>query len=244
MDISNYIDRTIPKPQRTMSVPINMDSVPSVSSPRDPTANMNSIAPNHMNEDDLTYCNILPPAPRSQLTNYPQKKTMCPKINPKPYRRNSCYLVDNQEQGVVGLVCNDTGGSNNSNYARGNEFSNDYLWINQYENEKKSLYTVEEPVQTPLEMSNPTMIYEPSNFYPTNLHSQQSNPMYRSYPQFKNYDVNGYPIYTYPNKVLNPVSGANVIEGFTNQLTTGEGCNLILFFLIAVLVIIAILYFL
>ena len=92
-------------------------------------------------------------------------------------------------------------------------------------------------------MSNPTLIYEPSNFYPTNLHSQITNPSFRSYPQFKNYDANGLPIYTYPNKVLNPVHGKNVIEGFENNMTEGEKCNLIIFLVIAVLIIIAVLYF-
>jgi len=242
--MNRYINRKLPLSQQIMKVPINRNAVPSVSSPRDPGSYSNAKSPNHRNENDLNYCNILPPAPRSQLTNYPPKSTMCPEINPKPYVRNSCYMVNNKDQGVVGLVCNDAGSSNNSNFVRGNEFSNDYVWLNQYEDENKIKdYTVEQPVQTPLEMSNPTLIYEPTNFYPTNLHSQRTNPSFRSYPQFKNYDANGLPIYTYPNKVLNPVSGKNVIEGFENNMTESEKCNLIIFLVAAVLIIIAVLYF-
>ena len=47
----------------------------------------------------------------------------------------------------------------------------------------------------------------------------------------------------YPNKVLNPVHGKNVIEGFENNMTEGEKCNLIIFLVAAVLIIIAVLYF-
>ena len=92
-----------------MRVPIRKSAFPSVAQPRDPSANSDSITPDHKNEQNVGYCNILPPAPRSQLVNYPPRSTMCPKIDPKGYTKDSCYLVNNVDQGVVGLVCNNAG---------------------------------------------------------------------------------------------------------------------------------------
>ena len=249
MNISNYISRKLPNTQQILQVPLNNNPVPAISSPRNPTSNNYSIAPQHKNEDSNAYCNILPPAPRSQLTNYPQRNTMCPKINPKPYTKNSCYLVNNKEQGVVGLVCNNAGGSDNSNFIRGYQFSNDYYWINSNEYEKSKIqeYTVEQPVQKKMELENPTIIYEPSNFYPTKTYTNKQHPWYRTYPKFKNYTANGLPIYTYPANVLNPVQkagGSMTVEGFSNQLSGLQSNNLIYFFAIIIILIVCIIYFL
>jgi len=220
MNINNYIVRKLPSDQKIMRVPLHKKPVPSVSEPVDPTSYDDSISPDHKNENSLAYCNTLPPAPRSQLTNYPPRSTFCPNINPIPYTKNSCYLVNNRSQGVVGLVCNNAGGSNNSNFVRGNEFGQDYLWINQYEyeNDKKKEYTIEQPVQVPLEMKNPDVAYNRSNFYPYGGFFNRQYPWYRTYPQFKNYTADGTPIYTYPYKTLNPIKGKDVVEGFQNSI--------------------------
>jgi len=237
-----------------MKIPIHKSAVPSVDQPYDPSANSNSIAPDHKNEHNVGYCNILPPAPRSQLVSYPPRSTMCPKINPKGYTKDSCYLVNNVDQGVVGLVCNNAGGSDNSNFVRGNEFSNDFYWVGTKHKEdeynlgstRANEYVVERPVQVPLEKSNPTMIYAPSNFYPMKARDgRKKYPWYRTYPQFKNYAANGLPIYTYPYPI--PKKDEEIVEGFSNNkvnLNRNDYVNLTIMIAIVVLLILAITYFL
>lgn len=256
MNINNYIDRNLPRSQVGLRVPFNRDPVPNVDGPIDTTANNYSIAPKHKNEDDSSYSNVLPPAPRSQLVNYPEKTKS--KINPQPYKQNSCYLVDNKDQGVVGLVCNNAGGSNNSNPQRGNEFSNDYYWLNEYEYEKNKIdeYSVERPVQVPMDLAGPTMVYKPSNYFPLKTWNNREHPWNRTYPKFKNYTASGLPIYTYPNGVLNNIQkadgtmktcidGSCVVEGF-DQLngSVTDSNNLWYFFAIIILLVICIIYFL
>lgn len=230
--------------QRIMRVPIHKNPVPTVAQPRDTSARNNSIAPDHKNEQNVGYCNILPPAPRSQLVSYPPRSTMCPKINPLAYTKDSCYLVNNVDQGVVGLVCNNAGGSDNSNFVRGNEFSNDFYWVGT--KQKENEYVVERPVQEPLEKSNPTLIYAPSNFYPMKARDgRKKYPWNRTYPQFKNYAANGLPIYTYPYPI--PKKDLEVVEGFSNNkvnLNRKDYVNLAIMIAIVVLLILAITYFL
>ena len=105
-------------------------------------------------------------------------------MNPIPYKKNSCYLVDNKAQGVIGLVCNNPGGSNNSNFVRGNEFANDYVWINQYESNKIKEYSVERPVT---KNENETLVYENINFYPLGTFNNRQSPWYRTYLNLKLY---------------------------------------------------------
>jgi len=243
MNKNNLISRKLPNNQKIMKVPINKNAVPNVSKPLDKTSRNGSIAPDHMNENSLVFCNTLPPAPRSQIVNYPERKPNCTPINPIPYIKDSCYLINNHSQGVVGLVCNNAGGSNNSNFTRGNEFGQDYKWINQYsyENSKKKEYTIERPVRQSLEMSNPIIEYSDSNFYPTNTFSNRKYPWYRTYPSFKNYTAEGIPIYTYPYKTLNPPKGNNVIENFDNMLNPK---NSIIFPIMVVIIIMIIFYYL
>jgi len=246
MNINNYIDRNLPNTVKIQNKPTNKPPVPFVNDGYDKTANNYSISPEHMNETNLSYCNILPPSPRSQLANYPSKDTMCPTINPKPYTKNSCYLVNNNDQGVKGLVCNNAGGSNNSNFQRGNNFSNDYYMLNQHLDE----YTIETPVQTSMDVIPPIIVYEPSNFYP--VKTIKNNPWYRTYPTFQNYTSNGLPTYKYPSPVLNSnqkadgtvsncINGSCVIEGF-DGIGTFEYKNL-LYFSVIILLIIIIIYF-
>lgn len=212
MNINNLIERKLPESQKILKVPFKKNPVPKVNDGNDPNLLNKSIAPNHINENHIDYCNILPPAPRNQLNNYPQKKP-CDKLNAIPYTKNSCYLVNNKAQGVVGLVCNNAGGSNNSNFERGNRFGQDYVWINEYELKKKKEYTVEQPEPS---YDYPTIIRSSTNFYPIPSFPNRSYPWYRTYPRFKKYTAEGLPIYTYPYKIINNPK-VDVIEKFESQ---------------------------
>ena len=242
--MNNLIDRNLPENQGTFSVPIHSSQTPSVPNPVDHSKSNYSAKPHHKREMDLALCNTLPPAPRSQLINYPPSNTMCPNDNPLPYIKNSCYLVNNESQGVVGLVCNDPGQSNNANFYRGNQFSNDYKWINQYayEDNKKLEYTDEFPVQSGYQLSNPTMIYKKPYTYPSGEFLRSKDPRYRTYPEFSNYTANGFPIYTYPYKNLNNRSAINIVEGFENNMEMSN--NGIILSVIVVLVLILFVYYL
>lgn len=217
MNINNYINRQLPKNQKILKVPFSKKPVNKVNSPYDPSSRNNSISAKHLDEKYIDYCNILPPAPRNQLNNYPQNKP-CDKLNPIPYKKNSCYMVDNKAQGVIGMVCNNPGGSNNSNFVRGNEFSNDYLWINQYEHNKIKEYSVERPVTS---NENETLVYENSSFYPLGTFNNRQSPWYRTYPTFKNYTAEGLPIYTYPYKEIKNEQ----IENFSNEKNMNKKSN-------------------
>ncbi len=101
--------------------------------------------------DKVQYCNQLPPAPRSQQLNVPYQGPECPFYNETPYTKDKCYLTTSNGQGVVGLVCNDAGGSDNSNFARGNQFGLAYKQLppqSKQFKKKQEIYKVVPPVQT------------------------------------------------------------------------------------------------
>jgi hypothetical protein len=112
--------------------------------------------------------------------------------------------MDSKAQGVVGIVCNKAGGSDNANFERGNQFGVDYPF-DQNLNKKMLEYTVENPVQIPLELQNPMMLYDTQEFYPENNFFLRKNKDYLTYPLQQNYTENGIPTYTYPYKTLNPI---------------------------------------
>jgi len=170
-------------------------------------------------DDNLQYCNFLEPSPRDQRLNVPYEgNKYCPNFTTQPYNKDSCYLMDSKSQGVVGIVCNEPGGSNNSNFYRGNQFSNDYPFnFNEIMNNKKIEYTVENPVQIPMELQNPMIIYDNNNFYPTPSFNLKDNKNFLTYPLQNNFSEDGYPIYTYPYKTLNSIETFETFENNTNS---------------------------
>lgn len=78
----------------------------------------NAAAPPPTYKDDSNdHCNILPPAPRSQI--YPPK---CGSLKPK-FEPGSLYLTYSPEQGTAGFT---QGAPDNANFVRGNEFADNY----------------------------------------------------------------------------------------------------------------------
>lgn len=219
--------------QNFLPVPIPKEPTPSVEKP-----NYYGKSPYPMplqvssrKNDELQYQNILDPPPRNPLLNVPYKNSY--RKNVKPYKKDSCYLVDNKQQGVIGLMCNEAGGSNNSNFRRGNTFGLDYEW-NMFDNIKAKEYTVEQPVQTLINKQNPTLVDSQSLFYPTTNYYLSKNQDYKTFPKPNNMTENGIPYYTYPYKTLNH------IENFINYDKNKNMLNLIIVALIIIVLAIII----
>ena len=70
---------------------------------------------------------------------------------------------------------------------------------------KKLEYTFEKPVQIPMEMQNPMVIYDKNTFYPEPSFDIRKNKNFITYPLQQNYTENGLPTYTYPYKTMNPI---------------------------------------
>jgi hypothetical protein len=207
--------------QNILPVPYFKSPTPSVENPVNYGSSPYPAVPNvsSRKDDDLQYCNFLEPSPRDQRLNVPYEGNKnCPKFKTQPYNKDSCYLMDSKAQGVVGIVCNEAGGSDNANFYRGNQFGVDYPFdFKEKMNEKKLEYTVENPVQMQLEMENPMMYYDRNTFYPEPSFALRKNKHFLTYPLQQNYTENGMPTYTYPYKTLNPI-----IESFENIIKTEE----------------------
>lgn len=206
--------------QNILPVPYPKSPTPSVPNPSyygdSPYPMPLKPVPNRKN-DELQYCNFLEPSPRNQEMNVPYEGNKnCPDFNNQPYGKDSCYLLDSKAQGVVGIVCNESGGSDNANFYRGNQFGVDY--DNNYNRKKNIEYTVEQPVQIPMELQNPSVVYDVNTFYPEESFFKRKNKDYLTYPLQQNYTENGLPTYTYPYKTLNPVffDKNQNIESFSN----------------------------
>ncbi len=150
--------------------------------------------------DKVQYCNELPPAPRSQQLNVPYQGPECPFTNTLPYTKDACYLTTSNGQGVVGLVCNEAGGSDNSNYARGNQFGVNYKQLPPQSKQfkKKEIYKVVPPVQNTdgeffgnSDKPKPTIPFvktvpQPRDIFPSELQMQQPEVIFDKntfYPQ-------------------------------------------------------------
>jgi hypothetical protein len=206
IDVQQYDLNVGNNSQNMLPVPIIKKPAPSVPSPNDYGKSPYSMAlkPSSRKDDELQYCNFLQPAPRDQRLNVPyQGQKNCPTFKPKPFQKDSCYLMDSKSQGVVGIVCNQAGGSDNANFERGNQFGVDYDY-NQFDNIKKKEYTIEQPVQVPMELEMPTIVNDNSTFYPEYNYYLNKNRKSKTYPRPDNYTTTGFPIYKYPYQVLNP----------------------------------------
>lgn len=240
--------------QNILPVPFPKNPTPSVESPNNwgSSPNPMPLKPSSRKNDELQYCNFLEPSPRDQRLNVPYEGHKdCPTFSPKPYTKDSCYLMDSKAQGVVGIVCNEAGGSDNADFYRGNQFGVDFPFsINP---NKKLEYTVEQPVQIPLEMQNPMMVYDNNTFYPYPSFELRKNKNFITYPLQNNFTENGQPTYVYPYKTLNPIMEDTnqknipnppihpnmekyIMEGFDNNVTT----NMYLYIIIILIIIIII----
>ena len=195
--------------QNILPVPYEKVPVPSVESPTNYGSSPNPIPlkPSSRKNDNLQYCNFLEPSPRDQRLNVPYEGNKdCPTFTAQPYSKDSCYLMDSKAQGVVGIVCNQPGGSNNANFERGNQFGVDMPFdFNQRMEEKKLEYTVERPVQLPLELENPMMYYDRNTFYPYPSFNLRKNKNFITFPLQNNFTEDGKPKYVYPYQTLNPI---------------------------------------
>ena len=226
--MNHTISRELPPVQNIMPIPIKKNPTPSVPSGLDLNARDNAIAPIHI-EDDNRYCNTLPPAPRSQLINYPIKKNKygdCP-YNPEAFQKDSCYLLDSKSQGVYGYFCDSAGGSKNADFTRGNVFG---LNGESLMKMKEKEYTVEIPEV--MKTNSPVIVFN-SPFYPDPGFLDKYNTDYKTYPETDKY-INGKPTIEYPYQSLNS------IETFVGNMETKHNVKYLILFII----IIAVLYML
>lgn len=235
LDVGNNSENILP-------VPYSRPPTPSVANPNNYGSSPYALAPKQIpnrKNDNLQYCNFLEPSPRDQRLNVPYEGNKdCPTFSTQPYNKDSCYLLDSKVQGVPGIVCNQSGGSDNADFYRGNQFGVDYPFDQNLE-KKKLEYTVEQPVQIPMELQNPTIVYDHNDFYPQPSFPLRGNKDFITYPLQQNYTENGLPTYTYPYKTLNPIfndstQNDDVTESFSNhEQKTGQ-----IFFLILLIIII------
>ena len=259
------IDITVANNARNMlPVPIPNNPVPTIDSPLNygNSPYPMPLKPSSRKDDESQYCNTLSPAPRDQRLNVPYEGNKnCPEFEAQPYKKDSCYLYNSKAQGVTGIVCNEAGGSDNANFERGNQFGVDYPFdFKQRMNDKRLEYTVEIPVQVPMELQNPMVLYDKSTFYPEKNYFLRGNPDYMTYPLPDNYTDTGIPTYTYPYKTMNPAYGnpgygnpayGNSVkqsENFSNinsftkmSNSTSSGTNKFFFFMLLLIIICVIL---
>lgn len=234
MELNNTKINILNNYRKTLPVPIQQSPTPNVEKPNYygkspyPMAYQVSSRKN----DQSQYENILDPSPRNQLVNIPNNS--CKKSNLQPFRKDSCYLMDNKNQGVIGLMCDESGGSNNSNFVRGNEFGLMNRWdmLNEI---KKDEYTVEIPVQRPMFLNDNTIVNNRTQFYPTTNYYLSKSKNYKTYPKSSTLTEKGYPKYVYPYKTLNNIENFMDFESNKNMM------NLIII-LLTIIVLIIIIY--
>ena len=236
--------------QKILPVPYSSSPTPSVENPTNygnapyPIPLSSQESSTSRKDDDLQYCNFLEPSPRDQRLNVPYEgKKDCINFKTQPYGKYSCYLLDSKSQGVVGIVCNNAGGSDNANFYRGNQFGVDYPFnLKDLVNKKNLEYIVNKPVQIPLELENPMIIYDKNTFYPEPSFPIRKDSNFLTYPLQPNYTENGLPIYRYPYKTLNPIfedtnqKDIDIIEKF-ESIQTKSTQAFFIFLIISIFII-------
>ncbi len=206
--------------QQIMPVPIPESGISDVPKPQgDLVHALYKPYDHNRKNDNLQYCNFIPPAPRDPLVNVPYLGKNCPYNNDAKNKPEGCFLVKNKVQNTIGFVCKDAGGTKNANFVRGNQFGVDYdMDVDGLSKSKKAEYTIENPVQLPIQMRNPIVKYDKSTFYPTYLQSYNS---LGEYPHASNYDneniAKGLPTYKYPYKVINPMENQKDVISLRNN---------------------------
>lgn len=215
------MNTNFPKTEPIMSIPAVQPTAPLVPSDVDHKKINLSIAPGNQWYEKNTFCNVLPPAPRDQLINYPLSKKNCKKYKNPKYKNDTYYFTFNKDQNVEGIF---SGGDNNDNFVRGNQFSNECG--KDYVNNSNKIISIgdnilniknddihideysinaQKPVQKKMEevlfKDNETIVSD-SPFYPYPNFNYTKNKKYIEYPHSKNYTDSGMPIYTYPYNTL------------------------------------------
>ena len=153
---------------------------------------MNDSISHNRKNDRTQFNNILVPAPRPQNQSVPYLGVENPSsMETQPYSKDSCYLMDSKAQGVVGIVCNQAGGSDNANFIRGNQFG-----VN-FENNKK-LAPVQTHMQETPAIEQPWVVYDKQTFYPDPSFPLEKDKDYLTYPREQNFTPEGLPIYHFP----------------------------------------------
>ena len=223
MDKSQLVEIVNQGTQQIMPVPIpesGISAVPSGNVSGNPLRAVYKPREHNRKNDMLQYCNFIPPAPRDPLVNVPYLGEGCPYDSNARNAPEGCFLVKNNDSNTVGFVCKDAGGTKNANFVRGNQFGVDYdMDVDGLSKSKKMEYTIENPIQLPLQMRNPLVKYDKSSFFPTYLQSYENHQ--NEYPRAANYvDENnggGIPTYTFPYKVINPRKSENDVISFSNS---------------------------
>ena len=247
------INTNFPKTQRIMATPAVEPVAPLVPTPVDHKKMNVSVAPGNQWYQNDTFCNVLPPAPRSQLTNYPTGKKNCPVYKSPKYNPKKCYFTYNKDQNIPGLFC---GGEDNANFVRGNQFANkcgknysdhsfqvlsignnellvDEINIDEYSDKAKK--PVQKKMENVLFKDNPTVVSD-SPFYPYPHFEYTKNKKYIEYPHAKHYTQNGMPMYTYP---YNTLTKSPVKEHFSSGCgcMNKNGLYIGMFFILIILII-------
>ena len=243
--------------QNILPVPYPQPPIPNVESPHNYGSSPfpMPLKPSSRKDDDSQYCNFLEPSPRDQRLNVPYEgKKNCPSFKAQPYGKDSCYLMDSKAQGVVGIVCNEAGGSDNANFYRGNQFGVDHDFEFDKKMElKKQEYTVQRPVQLELAMKNPMVVYDKNTFYPEPSFPLRKNKDFLTYPLQQNYTEKGLPTYTYPYKTMNPIfedptqnndvgMRESPFENFDNYVSVSNNKSQLCFLILFIFVLLIIMY--
>lgn len=184
-------------------------------------------------DDSNDHCNILPPAPRSQI--YPPK---CGSFK-QPFKKKELYLTYSPDQETSGFT---QGPPDNSNWVRGNNFSVNKNISNDHLHKKE--INVGKVFQTNTLYVADSPFYKNSNL--TSL-STKTDKWNMTYPHMKEYDNSGQPFF-YDDPSHNPTfyigpdkNGVKVIEGF--DLTNFEnGSKQMKIFILTLIVIFGFLF--
>lgn len=237
------MNTNFPHTERVMPVPSVEPTAPLVPSPVDHEKIKVSIAPDNQWAEEGTYCNTLPSAPRNQLAQDPVNINKgCNVMKTPTYNPKKCYVSLENSQNIPALFCGGAGGSGNSNFVRGNQFSNSLCGLSYKDKSRNTEMSIgdnqmrlntdnsipvneyspeaQRPVQQKMEnvvFKDNHYVVNNSPYYPYPSFKNRLNREYRTYPHSKQYNSQGKPLYT---------SSSNVIEGFGAPFEGGgKRCN-------------------
>lgn len=225
------MNTNFPHTEKIMAIPSVESNSSLVPSPVDHEKIKVSIAPDNQWSEEGTYCNTLPSAPRNQLANDPVNINKgCNVMKTPTYNPKKCYFTLDKSQNMPALFCGGAGGSDNSNFVRGNQFSKSLCGLSYKDNSRNTEMSIGDnqmrlntdnsipvdeyspeaqiPVQKKMEniiLKNDYYVVNNSPYYPYPGFKNTLNKEYRTYPHSKQYNLHGKPLYR---------SSSNVIERF------------------------------
>jgi len=196
--MDKILSTVFPKPMNELGTSVRTPRVPNVPQPNDLERNSNwGIAPQHYVFSNWKK-DILPLSPRNQDVN--NSSCVSSKDIPNtPYKRGKCYFQYSPQQNLWGVV---SGGPNNANWVRGNQFANNYEYQDLY---NKPLSSVSVPK---FHRAEPVLVSD-SPFYPFPDYTNRFLKNYKSYP-YENKYVDGHPLITYPYNVTESFGNINI----------------------------------